>query len=107
MSIDAGAYADWLSEVRKALDSINMPMETWQAVWPFDFNREFANGTAPSAAALKANRFWWWKQNQRLDQDWPLRWTAGSPAALANRSRGTGRGDEENREFPASVRDAI
>ena len=69
MSTDAGTFADWLSEVRKALSSINMPMETWQAVWPFDFTREFANGTAPSATALKANRFWWWKQNQGLDQD--------------------------------------
>ena len=64
MSNDAGTFADWLSEVRKALDSINMPLDTWHAVWPFDFNREFANGTAPSVTALKANRFWCWKQNQ-------------------------------------------
>lgn len=103
MSTNAGSYADWLREVHEALDSINMPMETWQAAWPFDFNREFANGTAPSAAALKANRIWWWKQNQRLDQGWPLRWTAGSPIATANRSRGTRRGDEEN---PASITEA-
>ena len=34
MNTDAGTFADWLVEVRKALDSINMSMETWHAVWP-------------------------------------------------------------------------
>jgi hypothetical protein len=97
MSTDAGSYADWLSEVRKALDSINMPMESWHAVWPFDFTREFANGTAPSPAALKANRFWWWKQNQRLDQGWPLRWTAGPHTGPnANPSKVTRQGEAPN-----------
>jgi hypothetical protein len=69
MRAHAGTFADWLSDVRKALDSINMPMDTWHSVWPFDFSREFADGTAPSVTALKANRFWWRQQNQRLDQD--------------------------------------
>ena len=73
MSTDAGTFADWLSEVCKALDSINMSMETWHAVWPFDFAREFADGTAPSVTALKANRFWWRQQNQRIDQDLDLK----------------------------------
>jgi hypothetical protein len=107
MSTDAGMFADWLSEVRQALDSINMPMDTWQAVWPFDFAREFADGTAPSAAALKANRFWWWKQNQRLDHRWPIRWTGGSLPPTedsSNPSGVTGSGNESNP--PTTITDA-
>ncbi|HEY4899761.1 MAG TPA: hypothetical protein VIH91_02965 [Terriglobales bacterium] len=84
MSTDAGTFADWLSEVCKALDSINMSMETWHAVWPFDFAREFADGTAPSVTALKANRFWWRQQNQRIDQDWILRFTTGGAVPAAD-----------------------
>jgi len=99
MSTDAGTFADWLSEVCKALDSINMSMETWHAVWPFDFAREFADGTAPSVTALKANRFWWRQQNQRIDQDWILRWTSGEPVAAgdtANRRAVMGSRNELN-----------
>ena len=59
----------WLKRVRETLDSINMPMEDWQAVSPFDFGREFAAGISPGEAALRANRFWWLQQNKRIDQD--------------------------------------
>jgi hypothetical protein len=34
-------YDAWLAEVKAALDSINMPLEIWQAAMPFDFSREF------------------------------------------------------------------
>jgi hypothetical protein len=60
---------DWLMEVKAALDSINMPLEIWQAALPFDFSREFKAGTYANVAASKANRFWWRGQNQRTDQD--------------------------------------
>jgi hypothetical protein len=99
MSADAGTFADWLSEVRKALDSINMPMDTWHAVWPFDFAREFGNGTAPGLAALKANRFWWSKQSQRVDQDWVLRWIGDGRVTVgdtANPGVATGRRHDLN-----------
>lgn len=99
MSADTELHTDWLSEVRKALDSINMPMDQWQAVWPFDFDREFGNGTAPGLAALKANRFWWSKQNQRVDQGWILRWIAGGRVAAgdtANPRVVTGSGQDLN-----------
>jgi hypothetical protein len=84
MSTNAGSCADLSIEVRKALDSINMPMDTWHAVWPFDFASEFADGTAPGVTALKANRFWWRQQNQRIDQDWILRWTTGGSVAAGD-----------------------
>jgi hypothetical protein len=52
------AYNTWLVEVTEVLDSINMPMEAWQAVSAFDFEREFAAGVSAEDAALKANNFW-------------------------------------------------
>lgn len=33
-------YDRWLAEVRDALRSINMGMDDWQPVWPFDFDAE-------------------------------------------------------------------
>src|SRR5271165_2509214 len=69
MPVDASSYDAWLAKVREALDSINMPMEDWQGVSPFDFKREFAAGSSPDDVALRANRFWWQQQNRRMDQD--------------------------------------
>ena len=62
-------YDAWLAEVKAALDSINMPLEIWQAAVPFDFSREFKTGVAANSAATNANRFWWRSQNQRIGQD--------------------------------------
>jgi len=63
------AFDDWMAEVRSALESINMSIEDWQGIWPFDFQSEHAKGTAPAGAAEKANRFWWYQQNRSLKRD--------------------------------------
>ena len=62
-------YEIWLEEVKDALRSINMPMEDWQGVWPFDFSGEHDAGATPDEAAMKANRYWWHRQNKSLKQD--------------------------------------
>jgi hypothetical protein len=62
-------YEIWLEEVKDALHSINMPMEDWQGVWPFDFSGEHDAGATPGEAAMKANRYWWREQNKSLKQD--------------------------------------
>jgi hypothetical protein len=69
MEATLAPFDTWLSEVKAALDSINMPSETWQAATPFDFSREFKSGSAANAAAAKANKFWWRKQNQVIHED--------------------------------------
>ena len=62
-------YETWLDEVRGALRSINMPLEEWQAIWPFDFAAEHKAGTNAGDSAMKANRFWWHHQNKSMGQD--------------------------------------
>jgi hypothetical protein len=62
-------YEIWLEQVKDALRSINMPMEDWQRVWPFDFSAEHDAGTNPDDAAMKANRYWWYQQNKSVKQD--------------------------------------
>lgn len=62
-------YEVWLGKVREALVSINMPLEEWQALWPFEFRAEFEAGVDADQAAMKANRFWWNKQNKSLEQN--------------------------------------
>jgi hypothetical protein len=52
--------------MQAALQSINMSMDDWQPVWPFDFSSEHDKGTNPDAAAMKANRFWWYQQNKPM-----------------------------------------
>lgn len=59
-------YEVWLNEVKEALASINMPMDEWQGIWPFDFSGEHDAGTSPDGAAMKANRFWWYRQNRSM-----------------------------------------
>lgn len=63
------AYEAWLGDVKTALSSINMPLDDWQETWPFDFRKEFESGTSTSDAAMKANRFWWHRQNVAMNQD--------------------------------------
>ena len=65
----ADAYEIWLEEVKDALRSINMTMDDWQGVWPFDFSAQYKAGTKPDDAAMKANRYWWREQNKSLKQD--------------------------------------
>jgi len=60
----ANEHEVWLDQVRAALHSINMSMDDWQPLWPFDFTGEHDKGTDPDAAAMKANRFWWYRQNK-------------------------------------------
>jgi len=62
-------YETWLQQVKEALVSINMSMDDWQPVWPFDFSGEHDKGTDPDAAAMKANRFWWYQQNKSMGRD--------------------------------------
>ena len=62
-------YTTWLSDVRSAVDSMNMRMDAWQERWPFDFEREYKKGTDANAAAEKANRFWWHEQNKAINQN--------------------------------------
>ena len=62
-------YQVWLSRVQAALQSIHMPFDDWQSVWRFDFESEFNAGVRADDAAMKANRFWWQKQNKSLNQD--------------------------------------
>jgi hypothetical protein len=65
----ADSYEQWLRDVRVALQSVNMPMEEWQRIWPFDFRAEYDAGTKADDAAMKANRHWWQQQNKSLGQD--------------------------------------
>jgi hypothetical protein len=67
----ADAYEVWLEEVKDALRSINMPLEDWQGMWPFDFSGEHDAGTTPGETAMKANRYWWHQQNKSLKRDCP------------------------------------
>lgn len=62
-------FADWLGEVKAALHEVNMPFDEWQKASPFDFEKEHEAGTKPDDAAMKANRFWWYEQNKRINQD--------------------------------------
>lgn len=59
-------YDIWLGRVRDALRLINMHIEDWQGVWPFDFSAEYEAGTSPDDAAMKANRYWWREQNKSM-----------------------------------------
>jgi hypothetical protein len=65
----ADRYEVWLDQVREALRSINISIEDWQGVWPFDFGAEYKAGTNSDVAAMKANRFWWREQNKSLKKD--------------------------------------
>lgn len=62
-------YDRWLGEVRDALRSINMPMDDWQGIWPFDFKGEHDRGCSPEDAAGRANRFWWHQQNKSMGRE--------------------------------------
>jgi hypothetical protein len=62
-------YTTWLSDVRTALASINMPMDQWQNAWRFDFEREYTAGTDANVAAERANRYWWHEQNKSIGQN--------------------------------------
>lgn len=56
----------WLEEVRLALAEINMPLDEWNKVWPYDFTHCFRLGMSPRAAAMAANHFWWRKGDETL-----------------------------------------
>lgn len=62
-------YDRWLNEVQDALRSINISIDDWQSIWPFDFRGEHNRGTTPNDAAAKANRFWWQRQNTSVGRD--------------------------------------
>jgi len=62
-------YEIWLRNVADALNSINMPIDDWQAIWPFDFRGAFDAGSSADDAARKANQFWWKRQNKTLEQE--------------------------------------
>lgn len=61
-------FESWLSEVRAALDAINMPMDEWQRAFPYDYQADHAAGIAPAEAAKRANDHYWTAQeNARPD----------------------------------------
>lgn len=62
-------YEVWIGDVQKALLSVNMSMNDWQSMWPFNFQAEYNAGTNADDAAMKANRFWWQQQNRSLKQN--------------------------------------
>ena len=62
------SYESWIQNVTNALQSINMSMQHWQKVWAFDFRGEFSAGTSANEAAMKANKYWWFRQNQTMGQ---------------------------------------
>lgn len=64
------SYDESLHNVRSLLQSANMPMEEWQRVSRFDFEREYKAGTGPSKAAEKANQYWRYEQNKALHQQY-------------------------------------
>jgi hypothetical protein len=45
-------YEVWLAKVKDALSSINMAIDDWQTIWPFDFREEF--GLPSAERALRA-----------------------------------------------------
>lgn len=59
-------YEIWLDQVREALHSINMEMGDWQPVFAFDFQAAHDAGDTPDEAAMRANKFWWRRQNESL-----------------------------------------
>jgi hypothetical protein len=69
MTVKSSAYESWLKEVEVALSSVNMPMKDWQKIWEFDFRREFEAQTMATAAASKANRYWWQRQNKAIGRE--------------------------------------
>jgi len=69
MAATVNTYEEWLTEVRDALASMNMTIEDWQSIWPFDFRTEYDSGTAPGDAAEKSNRFWWYQQNKSMQRE--------------------------------------
>jgi hypothetical protein len=69
MGVTVSTYEEWLMGVRDALTSMNMAIEDWQSIWPFDFRAEHDRGTEPDATALKANRFWWYQQNKSMRRE--------------------------------------
>src|SRR5579871_5124079 len=62
------SYSDWIRNVDATLRSINMSLEEWQRLWPFNFQQEFNAGVKPDDAAMKANRYWWFRQNKSLNR---------------------------------------
>ena len=62
-------YEVWLDQVRDGLRSVNMQMEDWQPVFEFNFPAAHDAGDTPDEAAMKANKFWWYRQNQSLKTD--------------------------------------
>jgi len=109
----AGSYKDWIDEVQQALSAINMSMDDWQSLWPFDFQSEYTAGTKADDAAMNANRFWWHEQNRSLKQDcrltpdcWLPRGHQGSCQPVSSDPHGSSpiptyeRGDYVKIEFP-------
>jgi hypothetical protein len=106
-------YEVWIGEVQQALRLINMSMDDWQSLWPFDFQAEFRAGTSADEAGMKANRFWWLAQNRSLKHDcrltpncWLPRGHHGSCQPVNSATHGSNlmptyeRGDYVKIEFP-------
>lgn len=62
-------YEGWLQQVKEGLMSIDMPMEEWQSVWPFNFSRQHRAGTSPADTAGMANRYCWHQQKKSMAHD--------------------------------------
>jgi hypothetical protein len=60
-------YKDWLLDVRGALMTMNIKMDTWQRNWEYDFRDEYASYATADDAAVHAHDFWW---QQLLAESW-------------------------------------
>lgn len=105
----ANSNPEWLSDVKAALDSINMPFDDWQRLWRFDFEKEFKAGATAQSAAMKANRFWWREQNKSLKREcdvtpgcWLPRGHQGECQPVSQQAKNTSYapGDYVKVEFP-------
>ncbi len=52
-------YLTWLNEVRSTLAARNMDVDAWGRNWPYDFRKEYEEGSSPASAAQAAYDYWW------------------------------------------------
>jgi hypothetical protein len=48
-------------------------MADWQGIWPFDFKAEYDSRTKADGAAMKANCFFWWLEQNIARHQWSNR----------------------------------
>lgn len=66
-------FETWLRNVRASLAAINMSLEEWQNLFPYDFKADFDAGVNPEEAAKRACNHYWDEQIKALPVDHPLK----------------------------------